>query len=480
MPGASFTESCLMRTSVPRWCVGLVSFLTLTLVLLFLLVPGVMMPRAISIDTEDFGRLQVLAPRSDPKAFVVLLSDKDGLTGPISRYAENLVAAGAAVVPMSTRAIMAHLDDAKEKDGCNYLFGYLEKIARGAQRALGVARYSRPVLMGWGEGGTLAYLSGAQAPANTAAGAISIGFDAEFTSKRPFCAGAPFVATGVAFVYKPFHRLPQRWILVSDHALDTERAAFVAASPLAESRVAPGPDGIQFEVAAKAALEIGERDLSLVDSDPVADLPLIELPTKTPPKVLAVFYSGDGGWRDIDKSISEVLNQRDVAVIGVDSLRYFWRSQTPYAIAKDLDRIVAFYQAHWQVKRVALLGYSMGSGVIPFAWQKLASRTKTDTNLIVLLGLDQQSSFQISVSGLLDIAPSSADVDVAPALGSLPKPKVLCFYGTEERISKQTACLAAQLAGATLVERPGGHHFDGNYEAIATIILSALARAVKE
>lgn len=469
-----------MQTSVPVWCVSLVGFFAVTVALLPLLATGAMLPRVISIDTEDFGTLQVLVPRSEPKAFVILLSDKGGLTGPISRYADSLAAAGAAVVPMSTPAIMAHLDDDKEKDGCNYVFGYFEKIARGAQWALGVARYSRPVILGWGEGGTLAYLSGAQAPVNTAAGAISVGFDTEFISKRPFCAGTPFVPAGAAFIYKPFPRLPQRWIVVSDHALDTKRAAFVAAIPFAESRVAPGPDAIQFEAAAKAALEIGERDLSVMDLNPLADLPLIELPTKTPPKALAVFYSGDGGWRDIDKSISEVLNHRDVAVIGVDSLRYFWRTQTPYAIAKDLDRIVAFYQAHWQVKPVALLGYSMGSGVIPFAWQKLASRTKIDTNLIVLLGLEPQSSFQISVSGLLGIAPSSADVDVAPALSSLPKPKVICFYGTEEKISNQTACLAPQLTGATLVERPGGHHFDGNYEAIAKIILNALARPMKE
>jgi len=60
----------------------------------------------------------------------------------------------------------------------------------------------------------------------------------------------------------------------------------------------------------------------------VDDLPLVEVPaTSGSPAtdLLAVLVTGDGGWAGIDKSIGRYLSERGIPVIGVDSLRYFWR-----------------------------------------------------------------------------------------------------------------------------------------------------------
>jgi type IV secretory pathway VirJ component len=65
-------------------------------------------------------------------------------------------------------------------------------------------------------------------------------------------------------------------------------------------------------------------------------------------------------------------------------------------------------------------------------------------------------------------------IDVRPYLAELPKDKVLCFFGTDEIADKSTACQVPELDGATRVERPGGHHFDGNYQIIADKILERL------
>ena len=65
----------------------------------------------------------------------------------------------------------------------------------------------------------------------------------------------------------------------------------------------------------------------------VGGLPLVELPAKGPGDLLAVFYSGDGGWRDLDKKIGGILAAHGIATIGVDSLRYFWKEKSPQQIA---------------------------------------------------------------------------------------------------------------------------------------------------
>ena len=63
---------------------------------------------------------------------------------------------------------------------------------------------------------------------------------------------------------------------------------------------------------------------------------------------MAVVYSGDGGWRDIDKEIAGRLQELGIPVVGVDSLRYFWSERTPERIAADLDLIMAHYREAWQ------------------------------------------------------------------------------------------------------------------------------------
>jgi type IV secretory pathway VirJ component len=55
-------------------------------------------------------------------------------------------------------------------------------------------------------------------------------------------------------------------------------------------------------------------------------------------------------------------------------------------------------------------------------------------------------------------------------IGGIP---VLCIYGEDE---SDTLCPKLDPHKATLVKLKGGHHFDGNYAALAHTILSAAGR----
>jgi type IV secretory pathway VirJ component len=54
----------------------------------------------------------------------------------------------------------------------------------------------------------------------------------------------------------------------------------------------------------------------------------------------------------------------------------------------------------------------------------------------------------------------------------------MCFYGADEKKDNETACVMKELDGAKRFERPGGHHFDGDYETIARLVLEELSAAV--
>lgn len=425
--------------------------------------------RSVTIANDGLGDVIVLAPDGQPDRFAVAISDGDGLTPKFVALAESIADRGAAVALIDLATVRARFTQTKS-DECLYPFGDVENLARNAQRKLGTASWRWPLLLGVGEGGTLAYLILAQAPDNTSGGAISLGFEPRFKSIRPLCPGAPTAAqAGEMVTYKPMDDVPGRWTLIVPEQPTEAVTTFLDAAEGSKIETIAGADGLRFEAAIKGLFELPpQRPSSL------SDLPLIELPAAGQTDALLILISGDGGWRDIDRQIGEyIAGAGGVSVVGIDSFSYFWDRKDPKQIAADLDRIADFYVDKWKVKSVGLGGYSFGADVIPLAWPLLSRDGQARTKLIVLLGLEPTADLQVSVTGLLGIADAN-DIPLSPHLSALPKEKVLCFYGADEAGDNDTACTAKELDGATRVMRPGGHHFDGNYAAVAQAIVDRL------
>ena len=201
-------------------------------------------------------------------------------------------------------------------------------------------------------------------------------------------------------------------------------------------------------------------------------LPLIELPAMRPLASLAVILSGDGGWRDVGRAIGRTLSRGDIAVVGLDSLRYFWREKTPEQVGRDLDRIVKHYQAAWRVRDVLLIGYSFGAGVLPAAYNRMDPATRSAVVQLSLLGLAQAAPFAFRVAGWFGLTSSDAR-PVAPEAARLDMAKVQCVYGERE---DHSLCRSPVFEHAELIETKGGHRFDGDYPALARRIIEGYER----
>ena len=437
--------------------------------LLAVAAPATAAPRSVTVEQEDLGAITVLAPETQPDRFVVYISDHDGLTPSRLAEVETIVARGAAVALLDLPKLQTTLANLKDEE-CYYVFGDIEDVARSAQRQLGMTEWRWPMMFGVGDGGgTLSYLMLAQAPDNTAGGAVSIGFVPQLKGNVPLCPGAPMVSHANGIVgYKPFDDVPGPWVLIAPAAVPAEVQAFEDATDGARIHIVEGDDAKRFAAAVDALFAMAPMSTA-----GLADLPLTELPADGSPKSLFILISGDGGWRDIDKQIGEYLSKNGVSVIGVDSLRYFWSRREPKQIASDLNRIAEHYCEKWKLETVGIGGYSFGADVIPLAWPYLPKEAQARTKLIALLGLETTADLQVSVTGFLGIKDSN-DIAIDQHLAVLPKEKTVCFYGTAEAKAGETACVAPQLNGATVVERPGGHHFDGKYEPVADMILERL------
>ena len=389
---------------------------------------------------------------------------------PIRSGSNSLAGAGALAVGVDTDVYLARV--ASKEAPCDQLVGDVEGLSRQLQREHGGAEYFFPILTGVGKGGALAGAILAQTPPATLGGAVSLDPWAVVQTSHGFCTRFP--SDGV----EPRHwRVPilnRFWsVALTPATPGITRAHF-------ETLQALSPD---LEVQTLSARRPDQTLASLVaphlvqdDFSRVGGLPLIELPASKPSGLMAVFLSGDGGWRDIDKTIAENLQSLGVSVVGWDSVRYFWQSKTPQQTAADLSAVILDYSAKWHADKVALIGFSFGADTLPFAYDRLRPSLKQHVAMISLLSLGRAADWEIRVVGWLGAGPSAQATPLAPAIKDIPGKMIQCFYGDQDSGSY---CPDLVKQGAEVIEKKGIHHFDGNYVFMAHQILDGFKRRIE-
>lgn len=433
-------------------------------------------PPAAFADDVDGGLRQAprATPRGRPQGLVFLFSGAQGLDPAFLRAARRITGFGVEVVMVDTPAYLRRIDRTPGED-CLFLIPEIEVLSRDIEAGFGNRRFLSPILAGTGPGGTLALQALAQAPAATIAGAAIDGPDPALRTIRPLCPGAEAKpAAGGGFAYAPFKDWPGFVRAAPTPGQEEELRAYAEASALPAGAVVPPPPGADLAERMALLLEGPIRDQQGSGS-PLGDLPVVEMPVAAdrPGRLMAVILSGDGGWRDIDKQVAGVLQADGVPVVGLDALRYFWTPRTPDQLAADVARIMAHYQAAWHRPEVLLVGYSFGADVLPFAVNRLPPAARAAVRQVSLLGLSPWADFEIHVSGWVGDGPNGDSKATAPELARMDRALVQCVYGADEADS---ACRDPAMAAAERIETAGGHHFDGDYAALARRILEGASR----
>jgi len=453
-----------MTSSVrPKDLLG-ISALAAILGALALLTANVAMA-ATTVTQPRFGSVEVVTPKTPASAFVILLSDPNDSSSAAREIATEIADRGAAVAVIDAAAMRSILQASDSAKACIDLFGDLESLARMAERQIGMETWQQPVLLGIGDGGVVAYLGLAQAPSNTLAGAVSFGFSPTLASAKPFCDATSSAGEGAqTFTYQPA-QLAGRWIAITANAGEPSLKPFLDAHPGSQAIAAPTGNKAGRDAAIKAVFEV-----AATTGAALSDLPLVELPAKHP-KVLVIFFSGDGGWRDIDKQVAGALQQRGIPVVGVDSLRYFWSERKPQETADDLTRIIAAFRKEWNVEHVLLIGYSFGADVLPATYNLLTPEDRARVAQMTLMALSRQVDYEISVTGWLGVAGAGAGGDPVKDIAKIDSKLVQCIYGADE---DDDPCPSLKASGVESISIDGGHHFDGDYDALAERIIAGL------
>jgi type IV secretory pathway VirJ component len=429
-----------------------------------------------------FKDIVVYAPGAAPTSFVLFLSGESGWNERAQSLALELRQKGAMVAGIDLPQLQANLD--ADPAQCVFPDGDLENLSHFVQAYFHVSTYLTPMLVGVDAGATLAYAVLAQAPRDTFSSALTVDFCPASPMLKPLCKGsgvesAP-AARGSGTDYMPIKSLGNPWVALQTplaKSCATAAGDFIAKVRGAASAAVPvpglgqGPGMASFNAAFAKLAAVSARSRLAPPPAALGDLPVVEVPARAgapPSDEFAILMSGDGGWAGIDQDIAAALTAVGIPVVGLDSLRYYWTPRTPEGLASDTDKLIRYYLAHLDKKRVLLIGYSQGADVLPFAVNRLPSATRASVALAAILGMSEHALFEFHVSSW--ISDSKSGPPTLPEVDRIRGIPVLCIYGADE---KDSLCPKLDATKITVLEVKGGHHFDGDYAGLAQHIIAA-------
>ena len=420
----------------------------------------------------------VMMPAGPAKGVTFLLSDAAGWGAREQAIADRLQADGIGVVgvdmPSYVKAINAMQPVTQKEDPwdpvCSYLVSDIEGLSQQMQRASGSTDYVTPVVAGLGQGGGLALDILDQTPDATIGATVVADPASAVPISNDLCTPAGYLtdSRGEVYTLPSGQTVDPVTVLLSPGAPNDVRQRAEGLKAGAGTSVTV-TENAQVTPAAMANLIAQKIDDARTA---MAALPVTILPATPKQDVMAIILSGDGGWRDLDQSIGQIMQAQGIPVVGFDSLRYFWKKRTPDETARDLATLIKHYHDAWGVNNVILVGYSFGADVLPATFARLPEAAKNRVKLVSLLGLSTAADWEITVSGWMGSHGANA-VPTGPDVARMPLAKVQCIYGADE---DESGCPALGALGGEAVKVDGGHHFDGDYAAIEKDIMDAFAR----
>lgn len=430
-----------------------------------------------------FQNLTIYQPRGEVRQVVLFFSGESGWNTSLAKAAQALAGEGMLVAGIDAPAFFADLE--RDDVSCLSPDGDLENLSHFLQAYYRLPSYRAPILAGYASGAAFVYAMLAQAPAGTFAGGVSLAFRPHLLLKKPLCPsgnlrGAPRKdRQGVDLA--PASKLDAPWIVLQEQASAVHDAEamrnFLSRVRGSELVVLPDANPPYEEtshwvpqLSASVRKIAAHSAPALVAPQELKGLPIVEVAAKAGNSdLLAVLISGDGGWAGIDKKVAATLSAQGIAVVGVDSLRYFWSARTPQSTAADLDRILRYYLVKWHKRQVLLIGYSQGADVLPFIINRLPPQTRSRIRLAALLGPGHKAQFEFRLANWL--GGDEHGLPIRPEIERIGSTRLLCVYGADE---PDALCPTLSKSNVRTLKLPSGHHYDGDYQHLTTLLIDHL------
>ncbi len=438
----------------------------------------------------QFGSLHIYRPTTPVTQVVLFLSGDGGWNQGVVSMAQQLQSRGALVAGIDIREYFKGINASHEK--CAYLGADFERLSRLVQQHAGLREYHYPVLVGYSSGATLAYAVLNQAPKGIFSGGLSLGFCPDLELAKPLCKGEQLTATprkaGVGVDLHAVAVMQDPWIVLQGEqdqvcaAAATEKfvaniqgAKFVSLPKVGHGYSVEKNWLPQFMTAFDTLSRAPQSTPPAAPPD-LNDLPIVEIPAiksnaanaaggNAANDSFVILLTGDGGYAGMDQQVAAAFSAQGLPIAVLNSLKYFWTPRTPQQVADDVNRVIRYYAANWHKEKVILVGYSQGADVMPFVLNRLPDASKARIATVAAIGLSATAVFEFHIANWLTDPTGTPTMPELKRLSGVP---FTCIYGADETDS---VCPQLRDGKIRLVKLPGGHHFNGDYNAVANAVL---------
>lgn len=417
--------------------------------------------------------LRVYHADSPQKGLVIYIADKSQEQA-TAAYAKKIAALSYYVAIIDNETLLNLPTQAENH--CLDLAQKLGEFNAQLQQHFQLDKDTRPILFGIEQSAASVYAALAQTSEHKFHAAVSINFSDKLKAHTPLCDGEQFLHPDNELLLAPIKRLPTSFYIFQDNNYFPAVASFTDKTANIKLTTTSDKKQNTLEEAIQILQWLDPRLGDQISSDASdSDLPLIEVPvaevTTNPPnnsESLAVLVTGDGGWAEIDKSLANILAEKGIPTLALDSLSYFWKARTPEQTAQDIEESISIYLQKWNKKRVILIGYSFGADVLPFVANRLTSETQQKISLIALLGMGKTAAFEFRLSSWMNADTNASRLPILPEIEKMQWAKSICVYGEKDDAAN---CLPTVKFGVNAIKMPGDHHFDERYEDLVEHIL---------
>jgi type IV secretory pathway VirJ component len=384
----------------------------------------------------------------------------------------------------------------QSKGPCWYPAGDLEVIGQSLEKQLRFPEYTKPSLIGYSSGATLVYAALA-ASSESFAGGMSLGFCPDLEGVPALCAHDAFRPRYDAKEKRadlpPVEEITGHWDILqgamdrtctpeSTHAFvrDTRGAHVTLLEGVGhgygnEKKWAEAFDQGVVEIARVAdEAAVSKPRPKSIDPDLEGDLEALDLPLVLRlverPRAFLLFISGDGGWSNLDKTLVDHLAQRGISTVAINTLKYFWSEKSPDRVASDLKRLVDVCGREGLPLFAG--GYSFGAEVMPVVLDRPG--LKEIFAGLVLVSPGPHASFEVSVLDWLRTKEKPTPYGVLEHTRALAGLPVFCTAGEKDEES-----ICPDLRGGAereVVLLPGAHHYSGQYDKLASAVVTFLEK----
>ncbi|WP_316825594.1 AcvB/VirJ family lysyl-phosphatidylglycerol hydrolase [Pedobacter miscanthi] len=203
------------------------------------------------------------------------------------------------------------------------------------------------------------------------------------------------------------------------------------------------------------------------------DITKLPLTVKAKPtaKSIIFYLSGDGGMNSFSQDLIQALNDKNYALVALDSRKYFWDQKTPDKLAQDLNAVIASYLKSWDKDEFSILGYSFGADAALFLTPRLAKDLQPKLRSTILLSPSNSTDFIIHLTDMMGFGSKDAKYKVLPEINKISS-KLLFIFGEDENSELYKAIPDKKNINKSLI--PGSHKFNNDIKKVVTSIQAEL------